>query len=467
MNLGLFQFTVHFAMVRSYIEGARRVWKNPNARRLIKSGARYAANAAADYIERQTVTSANRPVARPKRKRPAEQMSRRNRRRVGRRGGRKFFTMGRFGRRFGRKGLMRRVSRALTDGVVNKVERSFNVSDSNCVYLGHHTAGAGLTFYTICQAVTRLFAKRARQDFTNFDTPMGGPNFAGNPKASLRFCYRTTVNGTLLTSDLTITPGATWLTFSNNMADKLMLLMVGEQYFELYSLNLTSLNTATTEMRYDVTLYCKDLYVSLDCKSVMSVQNRTEAENGADDEDEDANNIANNPLTGKMYTGVGYIYPFNYQSNFSGAAPVLRIDPEIGYMTFEPTLSSLPVDMIEAIKKPPPYKSFSNLTGNKAVKLNPGQIRKSYIRVSYSHSLQVWCNMFLSCFRVAGQSVNVIDQDACATLRFGKSVLFGLEKCISVNSTSKVNVAFEVNQVCSGVANYRGKLYCAPIVDLL
>lgn len=377
--------------------------------------------------------------------------------RAGGRGRVRVYGPGAVGRKFPKK-VFKKANRFIKEGVVRKRETGAVISSQDCVYIGHNAIAMDEMWRAICYAVTRWFAKKAGQDFISIDSPVSGLTTA-DPNLTWRIQYKLLpdepIRNALQGSGAAIVWGALGDALYN-----LILTTISGDYYELLEVELYSPDTlaSTREFPY-ISVQAKQFMITVGGNSNMILQNTTLA-SVADTDGDMEENVTNNPLQGKMYTGVGQNFPLAFQNVVTGPTINLspKTNPNSGIIDFDyAPAGNMSAAMRNLLNKPPPHWSFHGMKGSRYVKLAPGEIRRSNVKKFITMDLN----------RLITQSLPYLQPGASTSnMRFfGNVVFFGLERMLDSRSDeAPLRLAYEVTVTTSAVASYRPSLKFMPQV---
>jgi len=175
-------------------------------------------------------------------------------------------------------------------------------------------------------------------------------------------------------------------------------------------------------------------------KSALKIQNRT-VTTVADNEADDVNNC---PINGKVYEAYSNaIYP---KSNTTFPVPS-RITGVVSEGAGSRT----------SLHEPPPAYHFHNVKKSQKVSISPGGIKTSILDTYKKFNLTTFYRMLASLYNI---------DDSIHQVYFGKVRFFALERVIGrlSGTESPVTCVYEVNSKLQVVMNAPQKNYCAPIV---
>lgn len=355
-----------------------------------------------------------------------------------------------------------KLSVGLRSGSVQKVEQAISIASAKCLYVGHNSHSIQTTIRGIGLAIVRLVARRWKQDFSSFLTLINGDLSTGDSSIKVTVTYRNAYNGPLLSTNFALT-GATWRELADRLMEEIISIITsGLIYFELHQLifgnEIGTYASVNSVQVYDA----KRLKITVSGKSVMKLQNITVSNSGDLVANEQADDIANNPIRGKRYFGYGQNHSFKYNNDYVTSTNIFNYAPDKGHFSYQYEDSSLTGDMQKVLSQPPPYKAFSCCTGNGYVKLMPGEIKKSVVTKSYTKNLNQWILFLINAFR-SSTSLSALSSGGICNL--GSNSFYGFEHVLDVGSEPDVTVAGQVDLTCTTNATYRKAGYCNPLVD--
>jgi hypothetical protein len=201
-------------------------------------------------------------------------------------------------------------------------------------------------------------------------------------------------------------------------------------------------NQANTNPICVATLGGRDLMLEMDVSSTLCLQNRTLGDGVTDTGDSEA--VTNNPLVGRIYEGDGNGSGMKLHDNTLDLGDPNQFvasgwSGEISVSSEQANMSSGQTDVY---KRPPPANAFSGVKRTNFARLNPGQIRSSYLR----WYKKITFNMLIKKLFVWLRDTSVPAPEAKLT-HIGKFRFFGFEKKLKTNQTeADISVGFEVKQ---------------------
>jgi hypothetical protein len=347
------------------------------------------------------------------------------------------------------------------NGATLKVEHSFDKSDPECVYVGHSTHPAHSVMRVIFMSVIRKVAKRWGQDFNDFQSVINGEAATTFNNIQVRIQYRTTVNGVLQESSITIPNQSTWMDLADIIASRIIQLAASTVvYFELYEIQFANTLGTIAQVNSVQTVRASSTRVKVHGKSHLNFQNRTVATDSGTVDESNRDDIANNPLRGKSYTGFGSNHLYKWNNDRAVSAPSLSYETVHGALELSAGDANFTPEMSNSLKKPPPYKSFGNCTGQHYVRVMPGQIVTSTINRTYEKSLNGFIFSMLPFIR---EATDMVTKPAVTHLKMGTNRFFGLEKlCNTASNEPDISVGCEVTLTISAIAVIKRNTYAAP-----
>lgn len=338
----------------------------------------------------------------------------------------------------GKKGSnITNVSVYANKGILRNSEVRGLISDPDCVYISH-TAGDNYKIIqvTVIALMRKLFQKKGIV-IANIDTPI--PNLGiGNAvdfKVELTKVDGYSGNETVLTTYNTIATDSLRVV-SGNFEDAFMRYSSGYDSGSgagnsnndlniIYNLNLYQFDyrPASITSVLQAQIHLADEIMHVYACSEMKIQNRTLAADSSTDETD----VTNNPLIGRSY-------------EFK-KMPLTR-----DKVTFQ--LNKIPVndgvqlvrasDVQQQYKEPPDPSIFVNCVRSAKLHLEPGHIKSSKIMYKKSHKLLEFLRQINLQYGGTGLAV-YHTQLPCE--------IIALEDIINVQTTSRIQVAYETNQV--------------------
>lgn len=210
------------------------------------------------------------------------------------------------------------------------------------------------------------------------------------------------------------------------------------------------------------TIYPKQVKFDFDIVSYLTIQNRTLAENTNSDNDRDeALDIENQPLIGKMYGNIGkwtnYLELQNKGLNSGNQGSKSTVcDRNTGLVLFQ-----VGSEYSDTMKVPPPGWVLGFKNDSKIV-INPGKIYTQKVKFNCTISFHKFMVKFAH--TLGNASVNTEDFKT----EFGFVGGFGLEKLIDAqrSSGSDVNIGYQIKQIYACALNYAKKQASNPSLEV-
>lgn len=384
---------------------------------------------------------------------------------------RKYFTTGRSAgtiKRRPKKG----VNKYLKNGVVRNRESRFILNDAQACYTGHNSCSMYDTITLTFDAIARMFAKKMGHDFTDINAGIGAEPSTIASGYQWVLGYKTSFGGNRLTAAFGALINETWAVFAQRLGEGIMAIAFNGgtplNYFEVIDLECKG-----TLAQYPAPItrfYAADINLVISGSSSLQVQNRTVATSDiADPDRDDGDNVAANPMHGKMYSGKGQTLTFAWNNDNTGSTIAFQADVITATSNIGAASGLLSTQMQQALKKPPPYRHFRGLTGDQYLKLEPGEIKRSHVSHVMRFNFQTFCQRMLPFLRTQATYAAIgsatTGAQAAASFPFGKWSLIGLEKlCDSGTDEPDSSLATEHTLITSVLATGRVRPYCAPQV---
>lgn len=320
-------------------------------------------------------------------------------------------------------------------GIAQQIEEYGSVDDNDAVYIINPVANDGNVINTLCMSLVKKLLKMG----IKWDCPsvteeiLYGPSgstispaglfinlYGGNPASAADGSYDVLQTYSMVNGDTVYSVAQQFRDRIRNYSAGFGLF--GENY-EIYSMVLgcnvrNSADTGTLPQILS-TIYLDDEVVHWKGSSKLKIQNRTNSVGSSTSTDVNDSK----PLE-------GYVYNFRglprFRVPFSGE--LRSINNRLNTKTFGAI--ELPTDF----KEPPPMKLFSNCYGRQRIRLDPGQIKYSYIYGSGSMQLKP----FLKKLNAQDDSLTF---ESVHTMF--KTQMIALEECINSTDVNAVKCGFE------------------------
>lgn len=366
----------------------------------------------------------------------------------------KFRTRGYSGKKFPR-GKKNIVDTFAKYGSVVKLERGDTATDGQAVYVGVHTAPLKEVAWGVSRALLKELFRQGGVTIVDWNETIPYPTSTPLTLEIHYFASKTT--GTR----------STYLVGFGADTFKIASEAIYTAVVAINNANSTSVIFDKVVMRQRTTADASILYpplASVDLNffnvhiagySTLSVQNITVAGNvnaDAGGDEDDAANIENNPLKGKVYYTKG-----------NGFIPLKRSHDDVSFTPFiadaiHGEMENLSANSYPSItEKPPNAKYFKNTKANNVL-LQPGQIRnlttKSFDKYSW--------NYFWDTFKRYITAIATTDYHP-----IGASAMIGLEKQLDSRTTGpSVNVSWELNTTIKVKSVYRARIESLPLLKI-
>jgi len=179
----------------------------------------------------------------------------------------------------------------------------------------------------------------------------------------------------------------------------------------------------------------------------------------ADYEEEVFNDITTIPLIGKIYTATKWATGLSIASRGATNAAYKPFQVIGDYGLIDVGSSETPNQSQLLLQKPPPAWFFSSTKGAN-VRIDPGEIKKSYVKFKATMSLN---NFLIKCPTIMGSS-----EISIQIVPFGKCEVIGLEKMLDSRdeTSSKISLGYELNQVYKVACRMKNTNRSIPIIEV-
>lgn len=353
-----------------------------------------------------------------------------------------------------RVGRFKRPTRSVRDswfaryGSVVKHEAGGVIDDANAVYVGHYTCPWEQVAGSLTRCIIKELMAQAGRAFASWDDGLG----AG---IDVSYNYFPNVLDQALTiRTIALAAGTKFRTIAENLLNDILIIYrspnnLTDAVFKEFWISIGGDVMAT--VRADC---MKCVY---HCRSDLAIQNRTIANTGAGvDDPENAHNVENNPLHGKVYLGHG-----------SGFFPAYRNEGDASYNSFHAQkntgliLAKASQSMDNETNKPPVGSYFRGAKATNVVRLMPGSIKRNVVVYSRTLGLNRW-------FQLLRTEMEAPSAFQIPHSTYGTVAMVGLEKLLDSHQTTEpvVNVAFEHTMVIKCGSKYNQRPFTATIMDI-
>jgi len=375
---------------------------------------------------------------------------------------RSYNTFGNGGGKFSGK-KRRKIATAAYRGVQLSREHQELFSDAAACYVGHNSHPMEDTLRSIGLAIARLVAKKWGQDFNNFESFINGDTSAADDSTKVTITYRDSLGGVLQSHNFVLT-NKSWYQFGDQLMHQIIQLIELESpsptYWHGEQIIVANSSGTTGNAHNLIKMDFSELKIKINGFSCMKVQNRTVSTSGDAETNEQHSDIANNPLTGKMYEGHGQVHDYKFNNDYGTTTDIFRYNVT-GYLEIGAINATLTDPMQKVLKRPPSYKFLKGLTSQTSIRLNPGEIKTSVVRATYTYTLNGWIRKLLNVIR-ASEHLGAVTPAMC---HIGKSHILGLSHMLFDASDPSISLAVQVDSTVSAIATHKKKAIAAPVFD--
>lgn len=329
----------------------------------------------------------------------------------------------------------------LKKGFVEVKEQWTVQEETDSTYVGHGTIAVKATLQIIWASILKKFFKIA----LNWDAPSTDAFIPNNGSGADLLCLvRTNLEtGADQTTDFSISYGTTPGTSSTieSLAVTFAQIItpwlqqdISERNWILKELRMGSGTGTVNNIQAKLDLYrMKIHYFS---KSDLKVQNASNAV-GADTNNDNALDVNNVPLQGKLYFGKGCVAQIRNPRNTATATlrNYLGVEPNNGIMFY---YGDTDIDYAYGQMREPPHPSqFINVKGASNILLQPGSIKRNTLFSKYV----MYLNSFHNALRFWSSTQDAWYQGH--KTKIGKFAFVGLEKLLT-SSNDKIKVRAEI-----------------------
>ncbi|MDB4302202.1 hypothetical protein N9924_01405 [bacterium] len=255
--------------------------------------------------------------------------------------------------------------------------------------------------------------------------------------------YSADEGGPVSLVERTFTQLETYQAMSQVLTNMLFSLSFGTQPpFEILQAQLCHIDntSATSDAPILACVQLAGSSLEFSCYSNLSIQNRTISSTAAGDASNDnRNDVANNPVSGKQYMGYGNGTNLRLQDRATPGAVSLIADASSGLISLDLANPDITPAQFRNLRRPPRGDSFTNVSSQRQAFLNPGYIKTG--RLEYKKSMRV--SSFILNLR------DTLQEGAINTTRIGMGSFqfFGFEKkCNTRVDEPVISVGYEINQ---------------------
>lgn len=278
---------------------------------------------------------------------------------------------------------MKRADSFLKFGVFRHFSRGGVLADADCVYVGHLGIAHDALIQHICGAIVRKLCSMCGFEYRCETEQLG---FAGTIDYNIKSESTNAVTGRTVVSGVGTD---TLLDFSTALAADITtyfrtITIARDATLDTFVMRVNTADASTNVKA--ARLYANTSMVHYRYFSRLAVQNRTIASSAVGADEGNRNDVANNPLVGKMYSGrgTGMLFPVT-----TGTAPqaTLLSNGDAGLISMLPNGPGTSLGDLERYRRPPTAKPLIHCTRTKGVFLNPGNIKSSIIKNTFHISM--------------------------------------------------------------------------------
>lgn len=326
------------------------------------------------------------------------------------------------------------------EGCSLRVEAAGNVSQDKCVYIGQGTGASQQVRKVVCRAITRKLALMLGYKPTSMEDVV---QTSVNPIIRLYLRLNAETDMTSTESTSTASANATW----SDVAGLLEALLSSMISLSDHSIKLDeivierSTDSATFTPVDRKVLNCRGLKVELSVMSQLRIQNRTRAHTEPGLETaaaaQDANNVENNPIHGKVFEHGGSSFQmknrFDTVNSFS-----LATNTSTGLIgTQDIDTSGLEQPQIDLLQRAPSRHTFVGVKHVNSVSLQPGEIKTSVLKY----------NKIVKFDKLLREMQRVFDSTSSQHMFMFNSRLYAFEKMMHTDDAEEpnINIGYELN----------------------
>jgi len=369
-------------------------------------------------------------------------------------------TTGHGGGRFSGK-KRRKIASAAFRGVQLSREHTEEFSDAAAVYVGHNSHPLEDVLRSIGLSIARLVAKKWNQDFNNFESFINGDTSSADSSIKVTITYRATLGG-VIQSHSFVQSNKSWYQLGDQLMHQIIQLIeiASPTYWQGEQIIFANDSGATGNAHNLLKMDFSALLIKINGFSCLKLQNRTVSTAADTEANEDMHNIANNPLTGKLYEGNGQVFEYKFNNDYTTATDIFKFN-NTGYLEIGAVNSTLTDPMQKVLKRPPSYKFLKGMKNQMSIKVNPGEIKTSVVRESYTHTLNGWIKKLFNVIR-ASSHLGAVTPAMCG---IGKAHVIGLSHMLYDANDPSISVYVQVDSTVSAICTHKKKAIAAPVFD--
>lgn len=332
-------------------------------------------------------------------------------------------------------------------GFRRRVETGSTNNSPDCSYVGHGVA-MNEVVHGMAAAIVIKLAQKAGQTVQQLNDRWRGWDGQAAVTvnvALIRVTYRKDAEGPIQIKDFDVAADASF----GNTADLLKNwfydtaangFLVGANEPMMLEIMLFPLDAASNRSimpasKLDLTRAMIDYNII----STICLQNRTTSSTAGTDDHTSIDDVTNNPLHGKCYTGKGTGVRLRHHDSTTQVPYPLVANNTTGAISFDLEHPAVTAQMQNSLRRPPTKEAFTNVSKVGFVNLAPGAIKKSSFRLNGSISVKRLTNMLFSKFTSGPAQTDQYN--------FGKFELFAMQKtCNTQVNEPNIVLGFELNQ---------------------
>lgn len=366
-------------------------------------------------------------------------------------------TRGSYGGKFRRpRRKWMKLSKYFKQGVSFHVEDGNVFNNANCVYVGHGLPMHQMLRCIVAALLKKLFVKAGFTYGNHLDKVQGDDGTYVVSPGRVRWTYKYNDDGVLLNDSYTIPADATF----QAVGDAVFAQMVG-----YYSTNPSFRPISWQELWFerisvsggDVTAPASRLLlgkctVHMSCISKLTIQNRTVATTDVGADEGNRNDVANNPLRGKVYSGFGTGTGLKQSNNtlVLNNTNILCANDRSGIMTMDYDDTNMTTAMANTYERPANANSFTHVSACSSVLLNPGNLKES--KLVYNKSIG-WNQLFV---KLHNWLVGGTGPQGRSRVPIGKFKFYGFEKlCNTQVDEPEISVGYEANHWLRAMVTFK------------
>jgi hypothetical protein len=323
-------------------------------------------------------------------------------------------------------------------------------SDTNSVYIGHSTFWRDEVLLSVGRAVCKLIARLLKYEVRSFSDVLP---FVVSSGKSFRITSFPTMISTAVNSGFVIIPvGTTW----NELANSIVVTMGNLMTVASDPIVFDRLELFDVSSSAELVINLRSVTVQMNCKSKMTIQNQTTAATSSTDA-ENIDHVESNPINGRRYQASSNGLFQRKQLDNTGSAR-LFVGNSDGVKAFVPdTLEK------EIYGKPPSGTQFSNCRRDAHIRLDPGDLKSSFISTYYKVGFnKLFKDLGRHLFDFARAS-----NEKVYPVKYHKCEFYGFEKQLNTRVTEPpVKIGYEHVYWINCSVYYRDNQVTTRLVDI-